>query len=158
MIFAEIVKEQKRLAYQRFDSTAKSSIIEGLPWSSYVQESTLYKKDLEKVSAQLRKDEMRRLATRVERWVRSKLGDSIGLEFNALGSGRGGSGAPESGDKPTEKQIWDRIWGLFTTTVKEAERRFTERASSFDASPEEVEVGILAITAEVLGCAESKDR
>ena len=154
--FAEIVKDQKKLALQRFDTTAKSSIIEGLPWSNYAQELTLYQKDLEKVSAQLRKDEMRRLATRVERWVRSKLSDSIGLEFNALGSGRGGSGAPENGEKPTERQIWDRIWTLFTNTVKEAEKRFTDRARSFDASPEEVEVGIWRLRRKSWGVLRSK--
>ncbi|KAK5552853.1 Dynamin-like GTPase that mediates homotypic ER fusion [Exophiala xenobiotica] len=139
--FAEIVKEQKQIALKKFESIAKEGIIEGLPWSDYKQETTLYQKDLDKVSGQLRRDEMRRLATRVERWVRSKLNDSIGLEFNALGSGRGGSGAPEHGDKPTEKAIWDRIWTLFTTTVQEAEKRFADRAASFDASAEEVEVG-----------------
>ena len=154
--FAEIVNEQRKLALRRFDTTAKTSIIEGLPWSNYSQELTLYQKDLEKVSAQLRKDEMRRLATRVERWVRSKLTDSIGLEFNALGSGRGGSGAPEKGDKPTEKQVWDRIWALFTTTVKEAERRFSDRARSFDASPEEVEVGIWRLRRKSWGVLRSK--
>merc|ERR1711939_447497 len=139
--FAAIVKEQKQIALQKFESIAKEGIIEGLPWSNYRQETTLYQKDLDKVSGQLRRDEMRRLATRVERWVRSKLNDSIGLEFNALGSGRGGSGAPEHGDKPTEKAIWDRIWALFTSTVQEAEKRFADRAASFDASAEEVEVG-----------------
>ena len=139
--FAEIVKDQRKLALQKFDATAKSSLIEGLPWSDYKQQFTLYQKDLDKISAQLRKDEMRRLATRVERWVRSKLNDSVGLEFNALASGRGGSGAPEKGDKPMEAGIWDRIWVLFTSTVQDAEKRFADRARSFDASAEEVEVG-----------------
>ncbi|RMZ80257.1 hypothetical protein DV738_g2921, partial [Chaetothyriales sp. CBS 135597] len=140
--FAEIVKQQKKAALHNFDSVAKGSLVQGLPWSNYTQELTLYQKDLDKVSAQLRKDEMRRLATRVERWVRSKLNDSIGLEFSALGSGRAGSAAPEQGERPNEKQIWDRIWVLFTATVKEAEGRFTDRARSFDASPDEVAVGI----------------
>jgi protein SEY1 len=98
---------------------------------------------LDEVSGRLRKEEMRRLASRVERWVRSRLGDSVGLEFNKLGSGRGGSGAPEDGEKPaTEKDLWDRIWNLFTATVKEAEIRFTERAKSFDADEDEIEVGL----------------
>ncbi|KAL9110887.1 MAG: hypothetical protein Q9227_004687 [Pyrenula ochraceoflavens] len=140
--FAAIVSEQKRTALSRFDKEAKAVVIEGLPWSNYQQELTLYKKDLDEVSARLRRDEMRRLATRVERWVRSHLNDSVGLEFNALGSGRGGSGAPESGSKPPESGIWDRIWDLFVSTVSEAEHRFADRARSFDASPEEVEVGI----------------
>ena len=140
--FAEIVKDQKKIALQKFEAQGKELVIEGLPWSNYKQEMTLYQKDLDKISGQLRRDEMRRLATRVERWVRSKLNDSIGLEFNALGSGRGGSGAPESGEKPTERGIWDRIWVLFTSTVRDAERRFADRAASFDASSEEVEVGV----------------
>merc|ERR1711964_24795 len=95
------------------------------------------------VSSRLRKEEMRRLATRVERWVRSRLGDSVGLEFNKLGSGRGGSGAPETGEKPaTEKDLWDRIWNLFVATVREAETRFVERAKSFDADQDEIDVGL----------------
>jgi protein SEY1 len=154
--FAEIVKEQKRVALQKFDSAAKGSIIAGLPWSTYTQEMALYQKELDKVSAQLRKDEMRRLATRVERWVRSKLNDSVGLEFNALGSGRGGTGAPETGDKPTEKAIWDRIWSLFKRTVEEAETRFADRARSFDASPEEVEVGIWRLRRKSWGVLRAK--
>ncbi|KAK6375870.1 Dynamin-like GTPase that mediates homotypic ER fusion [Exophiala oligosperma] len=139
--FAEIVKEQTQVALKRFESIAKEAVIEGVSWSDYKQAMVLYQKDLDKVSGQLRRDEMRRLATRVERWVRSRLNDSIGLEFNSLGSGRSGSGAPEHGEKPTEKGIWDRIWNLFTATVQDAEKRFADRAASFDASAEEVEVG-----------------
>ena len=89
-----------------------------------------------------RLEEMRRLATRVERWVKSRLGEAIGLEFNKLGSGRGGSGAPEEGEQPTEKDLWDRIWSVFTGIVGEAEGRFAERAKSFDASDDEAEVGM----------------
>ena len=140
--FAEIVTEQKRNALQKFDREAKAVLVEGAPWSNYKHEMTLYQKDLDEVSGRLRRDEMRRLATRVERWVRSRLGESVGLEFNALGSGRGGSGAPVDGEKPLEQGIWDRIWVLFTGTVRDAERRFTDRARSFDASAEEVEVGL----------------
>lgn len=140
--FAEIVVDEKKTALQKFDKEARAVMVEGAPWSNYKQEMVLYQKDLDEVSGRLRRDEMRRLATRVERWVRSRLGESVGLEFNALGSGRGGGGAPGTGDRPTEKDIWDRIWKLFVETVKDAERRFTDRARSFDASPEEVDVGL----------------
>lgn len=140
--FAEIVRKETKTAIERFEKEARSSLVEGSPWSNYKQELNLYQKDLTEVSGQLRRDEMRRLATRVERWVRSRLGDSVGLEFNSLGSGRGGSGAPETGDKPAEGQIWDRIWNLFVETVLDAERRFTDRATSFDASVDEVDVGL----------------
>ncbi|ETI24520.1 protein SEY1 [Cladophialophora carrionii CBS 160.54] len=154
--FAEIVKEQKKIAINKFESDGKEATIEGLPWSNYKQELALYQKELDKISGQLRRDEMRRLATRVERWVRSKLNDSVGLEFNALGSGRGGSGAPEHGDKPTEMGIWDRIWSLFVNTVQEAEKRFADRAASFDASAEEVEVGIWRLRRKSWGVLRSK--
>ncbi|TPX20499.1 Dynamin-like GTPase that mediates homotypic ER fusion [Coccidioides immitis] len=154
--FADIVNKEKRIALERFEDDAKATVIEGACWSNYTQELALYQKDLEKISAQLRKDEMRRLATRVERWVRSRLGESVGLEFNALGSGRGGSGAPETGDKPSEDTIWDRIWSIFVATVLEAEQRFTERASSFDASLEEVDVGLWRLRRKAWGVLRSK--
>jgi len=83
------------------------------------------------------------LATRIERWIKSHLDEAIGLEFNKLGSGRGGSRAPESGSKPTsESDHWDRVWNIFTDTASQAEKRFVDRARSFDASNEEVEVGL----------------
>jgi hypothetical protein len=140
--FADIVTREKKIALSKFDKEASSLVIEGAPYNNYKQEMVLYHKDLDQVSGRLRKDEMRRLATRVERWVKSRLGESIGLEFNKLGSGRGGSGAPEEGEKPSERDMWDRIWLIFTRNVKEAEKRFSERATSFDASPEEMEVGL----------------
>jgi hypothetical protein len=157
--FAEIVDSAKKQACTKFEETAAAAAIEGASWSNSKQEFTLFKKELDQVSSQLRKEEMRRLATRVERWVRSRLGESIGLEFNKLGSGRGGSGAPEHGEKasPTgEKEIWDRIWNIFTETVSEAEKRFTDRAKSYDASPEEVEVGLWRLRRKSWGVLRTK--
>ena len=154
--FAEIVTEEKKIALAKFDREAKAIMIEGASWSNYKQEMSLYQKDLDEISGRLRRDEMRRLATRVERWVRSRLNDSVGLEFNALGSGRGGSGAPESGDPPSEEGIWDRVWTLFTATVRDAERRFSDRARSFDASPEEVEVGVWRLRRKSWGVLRAK--
>jgi hypothetical protein len=154
--FAEIVKEETKAAIGKFEKEARSVVVEGAPWSGYKQELVLYQKDLGEVSGQLRRDEMRRLATRVERWVRSRLSDSVGLEFNSLGSGRGGSGAPETGDKPSEAGIWDRIWNLFVETVLDAERRFTDRASSFDASVDEVDVGLWRLRRKSWGVLRAK--
>lgn len=141
--FSEIIEEQKMAALERFSTEAKSLLIEGVGWSNFRPQYMLYEKDLDEVSGRLRKEEMRRLATRVERWVRSRLGESVGLEFNQLGSGRSGSSGPD-GEKriTTEKDLWDRIWILFTTTVKQAEERFLERAQSFNASQDEKQVGL----------------
>ncbi|KFY48250.1 hypothetical protein V495_01494 [Pseudogymnoascus sp. VKM F-4514 (FW-929)] len=140
--FAEIVDKEKTKALETFEGEAKSLAVPGVPWANFKQQYKLFGKELDEVSARLRREEMRRLATRIERWVKSRLGESVGLEFNKLGSGRGGSGAPEEGTKPTEKDLWDRIWLLFTSTVKEAETRFLDRAQSFDASESEKEVGL----------------
>ncbi|EKD17501.1 uncharacterized protein L3040_006616 [Drepanopeziza brunnea f. sp. 'multigermtubi'] len=141
--FAEIVEREKQVALGHFETEARSLAIEGVSWTNFKPQYGLFEQELNEVSSQLRKEEMRRLATRVERWVRSRLGDSVGLEFNKLGSGRGRSGAPEIGEKPaTEKDLWDRIWNLFVAAVKEAETRFIERAKSFDADQDEIEVGL----------------
>ncbi|KAK4975617.1 Dynamin-like GTPase that mediates homotypic ER fusion [Elasticomyces elasticus] len=155
--FQQIVQSEKQKALHNFEQEAQSTLIKGTSWSNYEQELSSYQKDLNEVSARLRKDEMRRLATRIERWVRSKISDSIGLEFNKLGSGRGGSGAPETGEKlPSEKDLWDRIWSLFTDSVQLAESRFTERARSFDASPEEVDIGLWRLRRKSWGVLRAK--
>ena len=154
--FGEIVERVKGNALSRFEKDAKGVLVEGAPWSTYQRETALFVKELDEVTGQLRREEMRRLATRVERWVRSRLGESVGLEFNALGSGRGGSGAPEEGEQPPEKDIWDRIWKVFIKTVEEAERRFSDRAKSFDASPDEVEVGLWRLRRKSWGALRAK--
>lgn len=154
--FAEIIDREKKSALSKYEKEARSVIVEGAPWSNYKQEMSLYQKDLNEISGRLRREEMRRLATRVERWVRSRLSESIGLEFNALGSGRGGSGAPETGERGAEKEIWDRIWSVFIKTVHEAERRFTDRARSFDASSAEVDVGLWRLRRKSWGVLRAK--
>ncbi|KAF6819691.1 GTP-binding protein sey1 [Colletotrichum musicola] len=140
--FAEIVAEEKKKTLEVFKTEAESLAIPGVAWSNFTAQGVLFEKELDDVSGKLRKEEMRRLATRVERWVKSRLGDAIGLEFNKLGSGRAGSGAPESGEKPSEKDLWDRIWTVFVDIVTDAQGRFTDRAKSFEATQEEVEIGL----------------
>ncbi|KAF2826238.1 root hair defective 3 GTP-binding protein [Ophiobolus disseminans] len=155
--FAQIVDSEKKKALAKFEEDAKSIVIESAAWSSYEHELKVYQKELDEVSGRLRKDEMRRLATRIERWVRSRLDESVGLEFNKLGSGRGGSGAPEHGVlPPSEKDLWDRVWTIFTETVSSAEKRFTDRAQSFDASPEEVDVGLWRLRRKSWGVLRAK--
>ncbi|KAF9701856.1 hypothetical protein EKO04_000039 [Ascochyta lentis] len=155
--FAQIVDSEKKKALAKFEEDAKSIAIQGASWSDATHQLALYRKELDEVSGRLRKEEMRRLATRIERWVRSRLDESIGLEFNKLGSGRGGSGAPEHGEKPaTEKDLWDRVWVIFTDTVSSAEKRFTDRAQSFDASPDEVEVGLWRLRRKSWGVLRAK--
>ena len=155
--FAEIVESEKKNACGWFEQVAQSTAVEGTPWSGYTQQFNLFKKELDEVSKRLRQEEMRRLANRVERWVKTKLDESVGLQFNALGSGRGGSRAPESGNNlADEKDLWDNVWQIFTQTVSEAEKRFTDRARSYDGSAEEVEVGLWRLRRKSWGVLRSK--
>lgn len=155
--FYKIVQSEKQKALAKFDAEAQASVIPGTTWSDFQSQLNLYEKDLDQVSGRLRKDEMRRLATRSERWVRAKLAEGVSLEFNRLGSGRAGSGAPAEGEKAgTERDVWDRIWNVFTEIVSHAETRFTERARSFDASPDEVEVGLWRLRRKSWGALKDK--
>ncbi|KAI5289438.1 Dynamin-like GTPase that mediates homotypic ER fusion [Ascosphaera aggregata] len=136
--FAEIVSAQKKIATENFAKVAEETLVENASWSTYQQESGLFNKELEKISGQLRRDELRRSAARVERWVKTRLGDTLELEFNALGSSRNST---DSTSKPSEFTIWDRVWSKFTGIVAQAEQRLSERAVSFAASEEEISVG-----------------
>lgn len=141
--FASIVEKEKNNALDIYEEVAQKSAIEGTTWSVYSTQLAVFKKDLDKESKKLRQDEMRRLATRVEKWIKARLDESVGLEFNKLGSGRGGSRAPASGLKAaSEADHWDRVWLVFTAKVAEAEQRFIERAKSLDASADEAEYGL----------------
>lgn len=141
--FAQVVEKEKKAALETFETIATTSAVPDTTWSQHKSQFILLQKELERESKRLRQAEMRLLATRVERWIKSKLDDSVGLEFNKLGSGRGGSRAPETGSKPpSESDHWDRVWDIFTATVSQGEKRFIDRAESFDASHEEVENGL----------------
>ncbi|KAI9679204.1 MAG: Dynamin-like GTPase that mediates homotypic ER fusion [Caeruleum heppii] len=154
--FAEIVTRETRGATNWYETQAESAKVTGAPWSDYKHEISLFRKELDTVSARLRKEEMRRLASRVERWVRSRLGESVGVEFNKLGSGRGPAAAEKGEKLAPEKDLWDRVWAIFTETVREAKTRFAERARSFDASPEEVEVGLWRLRRKSWGVLRAK--
>lgn len=141
--FADIVEKEKKTALEAFTEEAESLTIQGVAWTDFRPQCAVFETELDEVSAKLRKDEMRRLAVRVERWVKSRLGDSVSIEFNKLGSGRAGTGAPEALEKPPpEQDLWERIWKVFIAIVGDAETRFTERAKSFKANDAEMRVGL----------------
>lgn len=154
--FAQIVNKEVKIALEKFEQTARGTAVEGTTWGDYKQQMSLYERELAEVSGRLRRDEMRRLASRVERWVQSRLGESVGVEFNSLGSGRAGSGASEAGGKASENTFWDRIWNIFVDTVLAAEGKFTDRASRFDASVEEVDIGLWRLRRKSWGVLRSK--
>lgn len=141
--FAKIVAEQKKIALEYFQIEIEKLYIKDVAWTDFSVEYNLYSQELDVVSTSLRKEEMRRLALRIEKWVRSKLSELTGLEFKKLGSARGAnrvSGTNEVED--SEKCIWDRIWNLFVSTVTEAESRFLENAKTFEADQVEIKAGL----------------
>jgi len=147
--FHSIVSSQKSLAVTTFSELAQTTLVPDTAWSGYTQELTSFQTDLDVVSSQLRSDEMRRLLLRIERAVKQKLSDAVALEFNRLGSGRGGSGAPTyesagelSNKKTDDRDLWDRIWSGFTSLVSGAETKFSGLAKSLDASSSEVQLGL----------------
>jgi protein SEY1 len=155
--FATIIDKEKKQSVQQFETVAKQSAVAGTSWSNYSSQLQLFQKELVRESRRLRQEEMRLLATRVERWIKSKLDDEVSVEFNKLGSGRGGSRAPENGSKPaTEDDHWDRVWAIFTATAAEAEKRFVDRAKSFDASSDEVDIGLWHLRRKAWGTLKAK--
>ena len=141
--FADIVIRAKAEATETFKAEAESLAIADAAWTKFIAEENMFQTDLDSTSKQLRQEEMGRLATRVERWVKSRLGDAISLEFSKLGSGRGSGDIPEGASKPaTEKNIWDRVWNVFNGVVQESQSRFADRAQSFEASADEIDVGL----------------
>ena len=135
--FGDIVTQTKSKALARYERAARDVMLDGVPWSDFSQEYSLFLREIEGATARLRSDELRRLATRTERWVRTRLGEAVGLEFNKLGSSHGAATAL---DQP-ERNLWDRIWAVFTKTVAEASSRFLAKAQGFDASPDELQLG-----------------
>lgn len=141
--FADIIAKEKKIALENFMTEAKDLIINGVSWTNFSHEYQLYSQELDAVSTKLRKDEIRRLAARLEKWTRSRLNELVSLEFNKLGSSRQASGSSElNQESASEKDFWDRIWCIFTESVAEAAVRFTERATSFKADQDEVDYGL----------------
>jgi hypothetical protein len=141
--FAAIVESEKKRAVARFEDIAKQSEISGASFNDATIQLQAFKKELDKESKRLRQDQMKMLDDEIEETLDSRLDEAVSLEFNKLGSGRSGSGAPEHGSKPaSEEDHWDRVWTLFTDIVSGTEKRFVDRAQSFDASADEVDIGL----------------
>jgi hypothetical protein len=155
--FAQIIDQEKKSAVSQFEGIAKQSRVPETTWGESTSQLQLFKKELEKESKRLRQEEMRMLATRIERWIKSQLDESISLEFNKLSSGRPAQAkSPSKTSTGLENDHWDRVWSIFTSTVTQAEKRFVDRAKSFDASSDEVEVGLWRLRRKSWGLFKAK--
>ena len=154
--FGEIVADIKITTLTQYEEEAKDVLVEGASWSDFTQELGVFQREIDEVTSRLRSDELRRLAIRVERWVRARLGESVGLEFNELGSGRDSAVSSEQKPERSEKDIWDRTWQVFVKTVAEASSRFSSRAKGFEASSDELEIGLWRLRRRSWGVLKSR--
>ena len=140
--FGKIVLQIKKAILALYEREAEEVAVEGAPWSDYSQEYQLFQQEIDDATSRLRREELRRLAGRVDRWIRTRLAELVGHEFNSLGSARSATVTLDPENQPVEKQIWDRVWKVFVSTVESASSKFSARARSFDASPEELSLGL----------------
>lgn len=125
--FARIVEEAKQHAVERFKEDADACFIPGetTSWSSSADELSELQKDIDTIAARLRGEEMKRLVTRLEKSIKTRLTEPIELEFKRM-----------------DETLWDRIWKQWTHTVDEAVHQFEAKSKSFNATDSEREIGI----------------
>ena len=140
--FGEIVSQVKASMLAQYTQEATELLIDGATWSNFSEEFGLFRREIDDVTRRLRQDELRRLASRVDKWVRTRLGESIGLQFNLLSSTRDSLALSGGALRPSHGKIWDKIWQIFETTVEEASTKFSTRAKSYDTSQEELATGL----------------
>ena len=133
--FKSIVDAAREAALKAFEEEAKELALspeENSSWAGFeVEELNAVKKDIEIVAARLRVEEMKRLVTRLERTLKSKLGEGVALEFSKM-AGEGGDG----------RELWDAVWRVFEKEVDEGVKIFKRKAESFNAGEEEVKGGV----------------
>ncbi|KAF8439561.1 RHD3/Sey1 [Kalaharituber pfeilii] len=137
--FRTIVDTARESAIKQFEEEAEELVLppeENSSWAGYEkQELEALKKDMDVVAARLRVEEMKRLVGRLERTLRSKLGEGVGLEFSKM-TMKGDDGVGDG------SMLWDGIWKVFEREVTEGAKIFKRKAESFNAGENEIKVGI----------------
>ncbi|KAI5800422.1 RHD3/Sey1 [Peziza echinospora] len=137
--FRTIVDTARGAAIKKFEGEADELVLppeEQCAWSGFEEEELKsLEKDIDVIAARLRVEEMKRLVGRLERVLRSKLGEAVGLEFSKMAlksEGEAGDGAG----------LWDGVWRAFEREVTEGAKVFKQKAEGFNAGEEEVKAGI----------------
>lgn len=137
--FKSIVDTARESALKYFTEESDELVLppeENSSWIGYeVEELNAVKKAIDVVASRLRVEEMKRLVSRLERTLKSKLGDGVSLEFTKMATKDGG----DSGDG---KGLWDGVWKAFEKEVTEGVKIFKKKAEGFNAGDEEIKVGI----------------
>lgn len=125
--FAKIVEESKDQVVSKFKQEADECFIAGetTTWSSHGDELALMLKEIDDIASRLRGEEMKRLVTRLERTIKSKLQEPVELEFKRM-----------------DESLWDRVWKTWKHTVDEAIHKFETKSRGFNSTEEETLLGV----------------
>jgi hypothetical protein len=125
--FANIVQDSKDKVLARFKEAAEECFIPGesTAWSSHDDELDLLLRDIDEIAKRLRGEEMKRLVTRLERNIKTKLTEPVELEFKRM-----------------DETLWDRVWKTWKDTVDDAVQKFESKSRSFNSTDEETELGV----------------
>lgn len=125
--FAKIVQESRDAVITRFKQAADECFIPGesTAWSSHDDELEMLQSDIDEIAKRLRGEEMKRLVTRLERGIKTKLTEPVELEFKRM-----------------DETLWDRIWKTWKDTVDHAVQQFDSKSRSFNSTEEETELGV----------------
>ncbi|KAF8242538.1 root hair defective 3 GTP-binding protein [Wilcoxina mikolae CBS 423.85] len=125
--FAKIVEECREKAVARFTEEAEQCYIPGesTTWTSHDDELDMLQREINVIAARLRGEEMKRLVTRLERGIRTKLQEPVELEFKRM-----------------DETLWDRVWKTWQDTVNDAVRKFESKSRSFNSTDEETALGV----------------
>lgn len=143
--FAAVVDQTRSKVVDKFITEATECFIPGpaAEWSSYESELESLQKDLDEVAGRLRGEEMKRLVTRLERAIKAKLSEPIELEFRRMEDKEKGG-------------LWDRVWNVWTTVVGEGVEGFLNRATSFNATEKERDIGAWRLKRKAWGVLKTK--
>jgi hypothetical protein len=125
--FAKIVEEARENVVTKFKEEAEECYIPGpsTTWSSHDDDLVMLLRDIDEIAARLRGEEMKRLVTRLERGIKSKLAEPVELEFRRM-----------------DETLWDRVWSSWQEIVNDAVRKFEAKSRSFNSTDTETELGV----------------
>lgn len=137
--FRTVVEAARETALMAFSDESGELVLapeDNSSWADYeIEELNAVKKDIDVVATRLRVEEMKRLVGRLERVLKSKLGEGVALEFSKMAT-------KTDGEAGGGKGLWDGVWKMFEREITEGVKMFTRKAEGFNASDQEVKVGV----------------
>ena len=133
--FAKTVMQCKEKSLGKFDEDTRAVMIEGTGWS-YEHDRELLVQDIDAVTSRLRKEEIARLAERLEKQIKSEVEEPVSLAFAT----------------PTDT-IWDTLISEFEKIKDAKVGEFKEKAAvRLNATEEDVTEGVEGLKTRAWMC------